>query len=176
MARAALRSAETKRLASRMPSTYISTASVPGSATRKSSTSPKSTSAAAPRDTTLLKPTPEGFAQSRIAVQIAPDCDTSASLPGSAGTGENVAFSPASVRISPRQFGPSRRRPCRRAAASASACNARPGAPLSPKPLVSTTAARTPALPASSRIPATARAGVASTASSGGCGSLPSRA
>ena len=47
--------------------------------------------------------------------------------------------------------------------------------PASPKPLVSTTAALIPAAPASSMICGTVGAGVAITASSGGCGSFVSR-
>ncbi len=77
-------------------------------------------SAAPPRDTTLVKPTCEFHAQSRMAPQIAPDCDTSASLPGCAGVRANVALRPQSVRITPRQFGPSSRTPPRLAAASVS--------------------------------------------------------
>ena len=60
-------------------------ASVASSATRKSSTSPKSTSIAPPSETTLVNPTSALAAQSRIAPQIAPDCETTARLPGRAG-------------------------------------------------------------------------------------------
>ena len=142
------------------------------SPTRKSRTSPKSTSAAPPRETTLEKPRSALTAQSRIAPQIAPDCETSASLPGRAGVRAKVASSPLSVRMRPMQFGPSRRTPPRRAALSIAASCARPCGPASPKPLLSTTAARMPAAAASSMIFATVRAGVAMTASSTGPGNL----
>ena len=159
-----------------MPSTYIRIASVASSATRKSSTSPKSTSIAPPSETTLVKPTSALAAQSRIAPQIAPDCDTRARLPERAGVRAKVAFSPQSVRITPRQFGPSTRTRPRFAAASTRSCSARPSAPVSPKPLVRMTAARTPAAAASSITRSTTRAGVTMTARSGGCGTSGRRA
>jgi hypothetical protein len=159
-----------------MPSTYSSTASVAASDTRKSRTSPKSTSAAPPSDTTLVKPTPAACAQSSSAPQMAPDCDTSAKLPGRAAVRANVASRPTSVRIAPRQLGPRMRTPWRRAAASISPCSARPASPASPNPLESTIAALTPAAPASAMMPGTVRAGVASTARSGAAGSLARRA
>src|SRR6476646_6848076 len=61
-------------------------------------TSPKSRSLEAPRDTTLEKPIPSGVAQSRSAVQIAPDCEMSASEPALAFPMANVAFNPMAVR------------------------------------------------------------------------------
>ncbi len=62
-----------------------------------------------PIDTMLEKPTSLLFAQSRIAVRSAPDCDTKAMLPVFAPPLLNVAFRPMDGRMTPRQFGPIRR-------------------------------------------------------------------
>ena len=73
--------------------------------------SPKSTSAASPREITVEKPTWCGSAQSRIAVQSAPDWETSARSPGMATPLQKVMFSPRRGRNIPRQFGPTMRMP-----------------------------------------------------------------
>jgi hypothetical protein len=87
-----------------------------------------------------------------------------------------VAFKPTSVRIAPRQLGPRMRTPPRRAASTIFCCRARPASPVSAKPLDRTIAALMPALPASSRMPGTVRAGVATTARSTGAGKSANRA
>ena len=99
-------------------------------------------------------------------MHTAPDCDTRPRPPSRAGVRAKVALSPTSVRISPREFGPSTRTPWRFAAATSSAWSERPPSPASPKPLESTTAALMPALPASSITPGTEAAGVTITARS----------
>ena len=90
---------------------YSMMLSVPGSMATKSRISPKSTSAPMPVEIRLEKPTSLFSAQSRIAVHSAPDCEMTAIRPGSALPALNVAFSPMSVRITPRQLGPRIRKP-----------------------------------------------------------------
>ena len=57
----------------------------------------------------------------------------------------NVALSPQMVATIPSELGPTRRMPWRRAAASASACRARPSGSGLGEPAVTTTALGTPA-------------------------------
>jgi hypothetical protein len=97
----------------------------------------------------------------------APDCDTSATLPGRADVRANVAFRPSDGRIRPRQFGPISRTPWRRATSSISSCSFFPAGPISAKPADSTSILGTPRAPASSTSPGTVRAGVTTTARSG---------
>ena len=56
--------------------------------------------------------------QSIIAVQIAPDCDTRATLPRGGRSWPTLALSPCCGRIAPMQFGPSTRMRLRRAAST----------------------------------------------------------
>ncbi len=119
-----------------------------------------------PSDTTLENPTLLGRAQSSMAVQTAPDCDTSPSEPASALPLANVAFSPRSGRMMPRQLGPTTRTWCRRALSSAARSSRAPAAPVSPNPAVMITAARTPASPHSIITCGTVSGGVAITARS----------
>ena len=75
-----------------MPSVYSMMLSVPGSRTRWSRISPKPMSTALPVEMTAENPTWRMRAQSRIAAQRAPDCETSASRPGNGlpVTGEDL--------------------------------------------------------------------------------------
>ena len=106
-------------------------------------------SADPPSEITLEKPMPFGRAQSSIAVQIAPDCDTSASDPALALPRPNVALRPRlgphdaqAVRAEEAHANAAARRRAPRARAPA------PAGPVSEKPAVITTAALVPARPA----------------------------
>src|SRR5215467_6593170 len=134
--------------------------------------SPKSRSPEPPSDTMLEKPIRFGVAQSSIAVHTAPDWDTRPSDPGSAAPRAKVAFSPSAGRAMPRQLGPTRRTPQRRAFSSSARSSFAPSAPTSEKPAVITTAERTPAFPHSSITSGTVLAGVATTARSTRAGIL----
>mmetsp|Transcript_59265 Transcript_59265/g.139881 ORF Transcript_59265/g.139881 Transcript_59265/m.139881 type:complete len:242 (+) Transcript_59265:581-1306(+) len=85
------------------------------SVARKSSTWARSTAAFGPRDTTWLKPTWFCRAQSSMAEVSAPDCETSASEPSAASGPAALAFRFRCGRWKPRQLGPSRCTPSRRA-------------------------------------------------------------
>ena len=110
-------------------------------------------------------------AQSSMAVQIAPDCDTSARSPSSVAPWLKVALSPIDGRWMPRQLGPMKRMPCRFATVFRFSSSAAPFSPISRNPADSTMAWRMPRCPHSSRICATVAAGVAISASSGTAGS-----
>ncbi len=99
-------------------------------------------------------------------MQTAPDCEISPSDPDRASPRANVAFNPMPGRMMPRQLGPSTRSPWRRAFSSSARSSAAPAGPVSEKPALTTTAARTPAAPHCSMIPGTVAAGVAITARS----------
>jgi len=85
----------------------------------------------------------------------------------------NVALSPSSGRIRPRQFGPTTRSRWRRAFSKAACSSFAPAGPASENPAVMTTAARTPARPHCSITSGTVRGGVAITARSTRGGTLP---
>ena len=104
------------------------------------------------------------FDQSSTAVTSAPDCDTNAMSPASASVCAKLAFRPMCGLSRPRQFGPSSRSTCGRAA-SRIACFC---AALSPA--VMTIAARVPRRPSASISPGTVCGGVHSTARSGASG------
>jgi len=109
-------------------------------------------------------------AQSTRAVQIAPDCDTRAMLPGSHAVRQKDALRPTEGRSMPMQFGPRMRTSAARATSITRASIALPASPVSEKPAESTMAAGIPALPACAMMPATAGAGAATTARSTGPG------
>ena len=143
-----------------------------GSCSQYSSRSLPETSALLP---TLMKwrmPMPRLRAWSRMATPRAPDCDEKATLPAGGQTGAKVASSctSGSVFTRPRQLGPTRRMPKRRARRSTSSCSARPAGPTSAKPALITTRAWTPLRPQSSTASATWSLGTASTARSTGSG------
>ena len=118
-----------------------------------------------PSDVTVEKPICIGPAKSSIAVQTAPDCATSASLPGSAIGAQNVALSPMSVRTTPNAPGPSSRMPRFFAIVVTSRRHARDTA-LSAISGYDSNAALLICARSSSRIPGTVEGGVAMTARS----------
>ena len=124
-------------------------------------------------ETTAEKPMPRGSAQSSTVVAMAPDWVRKAILPASSGAGAKVASSPMPGTAMPRQFGPTTRSRCGRAAASNSAARSLPTfASPSAKPAVRMTAARVPRAPSSATSGAMLSGGVASTARSGAMGRL----
>ena len=117
--------------------------SVPGSRARKSRISPSSTSEPSPVEITVEKPTRRVCAQSRIAAQIAPDCETSARRPGQRRSRPAGRVQPAGRCGSPRGW--SARGSAGRGAAPARAARPRargPSAPSSPNPAETITARR----------------------------------
>src|SRR6185503_5086517 len=144
--RASARAVQANRRGLPNDSRYSATARVAGSSYQYASRSLPLTSALLPSDTNVEMPSPPRAACSRIATPTAPDWDATANPPGGGIDGANVAVSrtSGSVLITPRQFGPTRRRAWDRATRTTLACAAAPSAPISPSPDVSTTAARTP--------------------------------
>ena len=145
-------------------------ARVLGSLAKKSSMSPKSTSACSPSDTKWEKPMPRPWAQSSMAVTRAPDCETKASSPGRASMCEKLALSPLWGTSNPMQLGPKMRNRCFWAVLSMACFWA------SFMPAVSTTAARVPKQPNASIKPGTDAGGVQMTASAGTSGKTDARA
>ena len=130
--------------------------------------SPKSTSLMSPSETRWEKPMPRAVAQSSTVVTIAPDCATKATPPFCGVPGANDAFIRIGVEMTPRQFGPTTRNKCGRAASSIAFCNAIPAAlPPSWKPAVTTMAAFVPRAPNSAMRGGTVCGGVQMTARSG---------
>ena len=115
-----------------------------------------------------LKPTSSWAAQSRIAVSSAPDCETNPTRPGFAIPAANVALNAPMGFMIPRQFGPTTRMPCRRAAASTCRSSSTPAAPTSLNPALMMITPRTPASPHSSTRPGAVFGGVTMTARSTG--------
>ena len=109
-------------------------------------------------------------AQSTSAVQIAPDCDTSAMLPASHAVRQKEALSPRDGRSMPMQFGPRMRTSASRATSVMRASSALPVSPTSLNPAESTMAAGIPARPACAMMSGIAAAGAATTARSTGSG------
>ena len=108
----------------------------------------------------------------------APDCVMNATLPGIGSTGANVAFIRTSVSVlaSPMQFGPITRMPYFLADFTRPASTARPSAPSSANPALMITMPPTCAAPHSAITAATASAGTAMMARSGGIGVSPTLA
>ena len=140
--------------------------SVAASRARKSSTSSKPMSAPTPVEMTVENPTCRERAQSSVAAHNALDCETSASRPRLGSAPPQAALSPLSVRITPKLFGPSRRRPYRRATFSIERSQAAPSSPPSRNPADTMTAPRTPRSPQCSSTVGTVCGGVAMTARS----------
>src|SRR3972149_2933315 len=82
---------------------------VSGSSDRYSIRSSSDMSALFPRLTIFENPIPMPIAQSRMAVQRAPDCEKNAIDPGIGVPAEKEACSLACVLMTPRQFGPTAR-------------------------------------------------------------------
>jgi hypothetical protein len=137
---------------------------VQGSLASQSSRSPKSTSLRSPSDTMREKPMLRDLAQSSTAVTSAPDCDTKAMSPASASVCAKLALRPRCGVSRPRQFGPSTRSRCGRAASSVCCFCA------AVRPAVITIAARVPSAPSAATRPGIVAGGVHSTAMSGGAG------
>ena len=78
-----------------------------------------------------------------------------------------VGYQPMAALNKPRQLGPSRRMPWRRAVATSCACSAAPSPATSAKPELNTTAARTPRAPSASTVASTCGAGTATMAACG---------
>src|SRR5450755_405528 len=87
------------------------------------------------------KPTLRRAAHSTIPAAMAPDCEINAKSPRRADLAAKVALNFAGGTITPRQFGPTRRRPLARAAFS-HACATEPGP--CPRPAVMMMAAAAP--------------------------------
>ena len=99
----------------------------------------------------------------------APLCEMKAMRPALGAVGEcSVSF--AEALHMPLQFGPTKRMPASRAAATRSAWRSGPPSPLSAKPALITTAARMPLAPHSRSTPGAAAAGTVTTARSTGSG------
>ena len=87
-------------------SKYMTTESVLGSSARKSSRSATPTSSMFPSERKYEKPICCVAAQSRMAVQSAPDCDSNATRPTAGIPLAKLALSFACGTIAPRQLGP----------------------------------------------------------------------
>ena len=126
-----------------------------------------------PKETIWEKPIPRPTAQSNTAVTSAPDWLIKAISPFRGARCAKLALTPAPGDRKPRQLGPTMRSRCGWAARSISARSASPASrPPSPKPAVTTTAARAPRAPRSAISAGIVAGGVAITARSG----VPGRA
>ena len=116
---------------------------------------------------------PRSRAQSGVAVQKPPDCDTKAIDPGPISACAKVAFTPTPGTSSPTQFGPRIRRRYGLAAASIASCTVRPSRCFCcDSPAVMTIAARVPRSPNSWIRSGTVAGGVQITPRSGVTGTL----
>jgi hypothetical protein len=104
---------------------------------------------------------------------IAPDCEINAKSPGSGIRAAKVALNWACGAITPRQFGPTSRKPVARAAFSQ--LSAREPGPR-PRPAVMMIAAGTPFSPAAETMAGTVWGGAVTTMTSGACGKSRSEA
>ena len=111
---------------------------------------------------------PRAAAASIAALPNPPLCEAKATSPGVGAAGATVAFSAISGSglATPREFGPTIRMPAARQTASSSSWRARPAGPISAKPAVRTTSARTPLAAHARATSTTAFAGTTITASS----------
>ncbi len=124
-------------------------------------------SAMLPSDTNFEKPMLMDRAQSRMAVAMAPDCDSMPTSYWNGAVSAKVAFIPIEVLMTPTEFGPTRRTPWRRASSTSSRSARAPSLPVSRKPAVMMTTARTPFSQHSRRTSRTAAAGTVRIARSG---------
>ncbi len=116
-----------------------------------------------PIEVKALKPTISRKLQSNTAVQSAPLWLINPTLPRRAMVEANVAFTPVTGFITPKQFGPMMRMPPRRACSSTWRSNSTPAGPVSLKPAEMMTA---PGILMSAQeliMPGTAAAGVVTT-------------
>ena len=126
------------------PSMYPITTRVSGSAARASMKSTSEESALFPRLMNLEKPTSLPMAQSRMAVQRAPDWEKNPISPTGGIPAAKVAFRQLLVSITPRQFGPTTRIPSSRTRVRRAFSSAAPSPPTSLKPAEITMAYRMP--------------------------------
>ena len=98
----------------------------------------------------------------------APDWQKKPTRPGGGSRGASEALSDTSAArlTTPSALGPTTRMPFARAAVTSSRCAASPVGPVSPKPEVMTTSARTPFSRHASKTPGTSSGGTARTARS----------
>jgi hypothetical protein len=167
---------ELPRIAER--SRYNAMTDVAMSLSRYRSRSLPEMSALLPTDTKLEMPMPRRALSSTNERPSAPDWVMKATLPGIGSTGANVAFIriEASVLARPMQLGPITRMPYFRAVFTSDASTARPSLPSSANPELMITMPPTCAAPHSAITPATASAGTAMIARSGGVGVSPTLA
>jgi len=125
-----------------------------------------------PMEMKYLNPTCCCLAQSRTAVQSAPDCDTNAMSPASGVIAAKDTFTPAPGLIIPRQFGPISRMLYVRQWERMISHIFRPSSPASANPAEMMISPGTFALPHCSTTPGTAGAGMQITARSTGSGVL----
>ena len=139
-----------------------------GSCSQYSRKSLPERSALSPIVTNDENPMPRAAAASIAALPNPPLCEAKATSPGDGAAGATVAFSAISGRglATPREFGPTIRMPAARQTASSSSWRARPAGPISAKPAVRTTSARTPLAAHARATSTTAFAGTTITASS----------
>ena len=138
------------------------------SSAKKSSRSAISTSRWSPTEAMAEKPTPRPAAHSIMLAAMAPDCEISARSPDCGMRAAKLALNLAAGDRMPRQFGPTMRRPLRRAAISiASAIDPGPW----PSPAVITMAVAQPVSAAASIEARTCCGGTATTTASAGAGS-----
>ena len=130
--------------------------------------SPQPTSAIDPRDTTWLKPMPSRRLQSSTAVRSAPLWLTKPTDPRLAMSAANVALSPETGLMTPRQLGPTTRMPAARAVRSTSCSSAAPAGPTSRNPALMMMTPRMPRAAHSSMSAGTDGGGVTMTARSTG--------
>ena len=119
-----------------------------------------------PVETTAEKPISFISAQSRMAVQMAPDCETSARLPGFATLWPKVMLRFLSGRIRPRQLGPIKRIPWRSTRSVTRFSSFLPSSPISRKPADRINIILMLCSPQASTIAGMVLAGVATTARS----------
>ena len=132
-AAAARRAARRNPSGWRMVSMKIATARVHGSSTRKSRTCPAVIMASLPSVTISESPTLTVDANSIMAEELAPLCDSRATGPGTFGRPGIEQTGTPSVRLAnPRWLGPSRIIPSDSARCTSSACALRPDSPASP--------------------------------------------
>ena len=157
-------------------STYSAMTSQRGSSAQYSRRSFVETSARLPSETKAATPSRRAAAWPSSASPSAPDCDDSARPPRRVSTSPSSACrsTAGSVLTRPMLFGPTRRTPRARAAASSASSRSRPsGSSVSEKPVATTSTPRAPASAASTTASSTSAAGTDTSTSSGGSPSSP---
>ena len=148
------------------PSMYPMITRVSGSDARASIKSASEVSVLFPRLTNLEKPTLFPMAQSRMAVQSAPDWEKKPISPTGGMPAAKVAFRRLLVSMIPRQLGPTTRMPSSRTRARRAFSRSAPSPPTSLKPAEITMAYRMPLAAQASRVGRHALGGITRTARS----------